>query len=85
MREAHHLLLALPFSQEVGAEFWKSALGHVTKGTQVFILVSSLEGPTKHQLWKEAENEFFNFISGGCKHKAKSVSFEGSRSFGVQD
>lgn len=48
--------MALPFSQEVEAQFWKSALGHVTKGTQVFILVSSLEGPTKPQLWKEAEN-----------------------------
>lgn len=62
MRETHHSLLALPFSQEVGAQFWKSALGHVTKETQVFILVSSLEGPTKHQLWKEAENEFFFFF-----------------------
>lgn len=85
MREAHHLLLALPFSQEVGAEFWKSSLGHVTKGTQVFILLSSLEGPTKHQLWKEAENEFFFLFQEAANTRLKSVSFEGSCSFGVQD
>lgn len=51
MREAHHLLLALPFSQEVGAQFWKSALGHVTKGTQVVFF-----------LFQEAANTRLNLL-----------------------